>query len=388
MPIINIDNYPIIDTSRPQQEHLTFDTENAFWKIRDWSKYDYWYCVVKFGDAFTKVPLETIITTQLLEKIKKDNHTFLVIHNLHEAFHHIVEPLYQSLVIKHEIPPKKIILISESADIHQVVIEVAKRYSADTFQVEWSLLFEHQIQNEVVGRPQDFLPNYNTPHNRKFLNLNRRWRLHRIALVAFLKSLNLLDHGYVSLAPSDDRRSWKEVFPWLLNYYESDPYLYNLLTSNKEEILSLPPMYLDTDDLVTNRPELSQGLDTFYQQTFFSLVTETNCYTEPGWETGRFFSEKIFKPIAYRHPFILWSTPHSLELLRELGYKTYSTVIDESYDITTNDNERIKKILAEVSRLANMSNNEVIDFVKNTKTIAEFNFRKLMTRKIHCYKKL
>jgi len=372
MPIINADRFPVIDTS--QHTPLFYKSENLNWDIKDWNKFDYWYCEIKFGDAFKKIPLKQVMPDDTLKKIKEDTKTFFVVCNSHEAFHHIVEPLYQTLVINYEIPPKKIILMSESADIHNEVKRVAEIYDRETIQVEWSLIFERQIKLEAQSRSRDFIRDSNLSFEKKFLNLNRRWRLHRIALVALLTSFNLLDKGFVSLAPSDDRQSWSKVFPQLKNFYRSDPYLYELLCSNEDTILNLPDLYLDTTDLVTNRAELSETLDIFYKKSFFSIVTETNFYFSQGWETGRFFSEKIFKPIAHKHPFILLAEPFSLELLKDLGYKTYDPWIDESYDRETDDFERLKKILYEIDRLCSLSDSEIKNFVKEQGMFTVINF--------------
>lgn len=389
MPIINSDNFPFIDTSQELDKQLVNRSSTAVWNLKKWDKHDYWYCELTAGDAFKRFPIESLMSTSTLDKIKdRNSDTFLVVCNSHEAFHFIIEPLYQSLVIKSEIPPKKIILMSESADVHHVVTEVANRYKKETFQVEWTLIFEEQIKQEARFRSQKLMRDYNTGYTKKFLSLNRRWRFHRVALVAFLKSLDLINQGFVSLGASDDKKTWSQLYPWLLTYHKDDADLYNLLVEHKEDILNIPELYLDTTDLVTNRPELSKSLDSFYKNSYFSIITETNYYTSPDWQTGRFFSEKIFKPIAQRHPFILLSNPKSLELLRELGYKTYGTVINEDYDNELDDVQRLKKVLIEVRKLCQLSKNDVKNFVDETKHIAEFNFRKLTTRNIHCYKKM
>jgi hypothetical protein len=385
MPIIN-SRFPIIDTSKSSIINFGFD--NFLWKLRNWDDHDYWFIEVKIIDDFQKISLDIVVPDDILKKIKNDSNFFLVVSNTHEAFHSIVEPLYLLLVFKYNLPPKKIILMSESADIHLVVKEVASRYKSDTFQVEWTLIFQESVREQLVKNYLTFKNSYNGDYKKKFLNLNRRWRLHRPALVSFLKSLNLLDYGYVSLGRSENQRSWGNIFPWLLSHYKKDDFFFNLLNSNKDEILSLPDLYIDTDDLLTNRVELTNSLDYFYQTSMFSIVSETNFYTEPGWEPGRFFSEKIFKPMAHKHPFILVSVPNSLHLLREIGYKTYSSWIDESYDNEIDDNLRMKKILNEIKRLCHLTESEVKDFVLGTRSIAEHNFKKLLLSKLNIYKKI
>jgi len=54
-----------------------------------------------------------------------------------------------------------------------------------------------------------------------------------------------------------------------------------------------------------------------------------------------YFSEKIYNSMLFNHMFIYLGPPHSLRRLRELGFMTFSEVIDESYDDITNDAQRL-----------------------------------------------
>lgn len=64
-----------------------------------------------------------------------------------------------------------------------------------------------------------------------------------------------------------------------------------------------------------------------YQKTAYSLVTETNFDNH-----YVFFTEKIVKPILARRLFIVVGNRYSLRTLKELGFKTFDSIIDESYD--------------------------------------------------------
>ena len=56
-------------------------------------------------------------------------------------------------------------------------------------------------------------------------------------------------------------------------------------------------------------------------------------------------TEKTFKAIALEMPFILVSPAGSLEYMRSYGFKTFGNVIDESYDLETNDFKRIECVV-------------------------------------------
>jgi hypothetical protein len=189
--------------------------------------------------------------------------------------------------------------------------------------------------------------------------------------------MNLLDKGFVSLGKSDDDLNWTNTFDDILKLVSEDEELFSLLTDNKTKIVNLPELYLDTTDLITN-PIYTSYADTIklYENSYFSIVSET-CFFE---NVGRAFTEKTFKPILYKHPFILIAHPNSLELLRSLGYRTFHPFIDESYDSETNNTKRLKMILSEVKRLSNFSETELFEFIDNVKEITIHNHNTLINK--------
>jgi hypothetical protein len=61
-------------------------------------------------------------------------------------------------------------------------------------------------------------------------------------------------------------------------------------------------------------------------------------------------TEKILRPIACGHPFILAAGPGSLQYLRDYGFKTFEPYIDESYDLETDSVRRLEKITAAMKK--------------------------------------
>ena len=83
----------------------------------------------------------------------------------------------------------------------------------------------------------------------------------------------------------------------------------------------------------------------WYNSTLFSLVAET-FVTSPV-----FMSEKTFKPIAFKQPFIVWGSPNTLDYLHTHGFETFDHVIDEAYDKELNDVARLELILHQTELL-------------------------------------
>jgi len=371
--ILNRPSFP-----RITREGLTFTSQTYMFSLRRWGDADYWYFEFELGSAFEQFSITTLVPADILEKIKSDNNTFLVASNAYESFHDIVLPLYESLVIKHNIPPHKILLLSESADLHTVVRSVAQQLNLECVRVEWTLGFERMVKKYKKEQPTQLLKTLTyKQYPKKYLNFNRRWRLHRPTLVALLAVNNLLDCGHVSLGVGDDFETWEDCFV-SIKLLHPELEIKTMLDEFERRITSLPPMYLDTTDLVTNQAHITHNTDQYYENSYFSIVSETNFYTNTS--SARFFSEKTFKPFASLHPFILVAVPNSLPLLHQLGYKSFHPLIDESYDTELNDSVRLVKILKEIERLCNLSNEELVHFLNNAKPIVMHNFATLMTR--------
>lgn len=84
-----------------------------------------------------------------------------------------------------------------------------------------------------------------------------------------------------------------------------------------------------------------------YTDTAVSIVAETNDIGVEGVDTTHQFwvTEKICRPIFNYHPFVVLSTPHFLANLKQLGYRTFDGLTDESYDNEQDPYVRLDKAL-------------------------------------------
>ena len=190
-----------------------------------------------------------------------------------------------------------------------------------------------------------------------------------------------MKYGHVSLAKSDDNKNWESAYPMLMFMALSNHEVSSILQENEQQIKNIPDLYLDQQDLIQNRAELSASTDYLYSETYFSVVTETNFFTKGQIDTGRFTSEKTFKPIIYQHPFIVVTVPHFLDKLREIGYKTFSPWINEDYDTELDDSVRMLKIVKEIDRLSKLTPEELALFLDGVREICKFNYDTLMAKK-------
>lgn len=307
------------------------------------------------------------IPEDVINQVKNDSDTFIITCDECEITNEIYD-----FVCSLDIPQDKILLMSDDPD--------------HAFSKYFSCLGE-----TVIRWHSDPLIGLETLEKKKydkcFINFNKRWRLHRPALVGLLKAKNLLDHGLVSLGNADIYPcDWNIVFDQVLNLLSNNKNLYSLFKNYESEICNLPYMYIDFTNLSLNPStpyvrirETANETSELYKNTYFSVVTETYFFEN----TGRFLSEKVFKPIAFKHPFILLGRPKSLELLKSMGYKTFHPYIDESYDNEVNDANRLELILNEIERLCKLSQDELYQFIDGVKNITEHNFLNLRSKTSH-----
>lgn len=84
-------------------------------------------------------------------------------------------------------------------------------------------------------------------------------------------------------------------------------------------------------------------------------------------------TEKILRPIACGHPFILVSTPGCLKYLRSYGFKTFSSVFDEGYDEEIDPVTRLKLIVDLMGKITQWSPCEQLSNLARLKEITDHN---------------
>ena len=83
-----------------------------------------------------------------------------------------------------------------------------------------------------------------------------------------------------------------------------------------------------------------------YNDSFYSMVVETTCYNQHNQ-----YTEKVAKPILAKRPFIVFAGQHYLRNLRQLGFRTFSPIIDEAYDSEPDLQARFRLIVRAIDDL-------------------------------------
>jgi hypothetical protein len=107
-------------------------------------------------------------------------------------------------------------------------------------------------------------------------------------------------------------------------------------------------------------------------KTFVTVVSEPQYYER---ELSTFTSEKVFKPISCRHPFIVLGGKGELDILKSRGYKTFSNWFDESYD-TLADTERMDAIIDVLKYIDSIE--DKISWFESMRTVLDHNRKQLV----------
>lgn len=163
----------------------------------------------------------------------------------------------------------------------------------------WWLMYDKYINNKLID-------SLNIDHSIKsydFLYLNKQPRAHRIHLYNQMMAVGALK---------------KSLFTYRMENF------------NK----LLPPEY-EIPEFKHNYPFYGYDQTIYplpYNHSKISLVTETLADDPNSGGYPYFLTEKIWKPIICQQPFIVYGQRGYLKCLREMGFKTFSDVWDESYD--------------------------------------------------------
>jgi hypothetical protein len=195
-------------------------------------------------------------------------------------------------------------------------------------------------------------------------HLTSNLRSYRLHLCANLIEQDLVKHGRVSLFHG----GWQKTVEDFKNPLDNRARvkIYHALKNVSE------PLTIDT---TTPNGALSANviLDQL-TSALWHIVTETVYF-----DAKLHLTEKIFKPIVAKRPFILVAAPGNLAYLKSYGFRTFDRWIDESYDLETDHYIRIEKITAEIARLCAMDRSALEQMHQEMQEVLNYNFTHFYT---------
>ena len=300
----------------------------------------------------------------------------------------------------------KLLLSQYNIDITKVIVLTASWsyiYNDFPFRMIYYPYAEHHrhINSEDILPPRK-------PDAKKFLCLNAHHKCHRFELVYQVFKRGMENNFNISyLASMDDGEDVIEFWRGLADNTD-DPYPFGEWDEDRQRFLKLTPIFYDyTKDEIdhegnTNlvvdrrisdnrraaigrdqilRRRVVMGNPVFHRENnWIYVITETmfgDCIGKDN--NHRDVSEKTWKPIGLKMPFILLHQPFALRRLRDIGYRTFHTIWDENYDEITNVADRFNTIMDLIESLNNRE--DFLDIMHKCEEIVEHNFQMLKLRR-------
>ena len=178
------------------------------------------------------------------------------------------------------------------------------------------------------------------PRSKKFTALVRTHKWWRATTMARIWSENLHSQGYFSY---NTQISVDESVAE--NPIEVD--VYNMRSTVNKFIESCP-YYADDYDYQWHNL-YSNTVPEHHSDSYLNLILETHLDADQS--GGTFLTEKTFKPIKHCQLFLVVGPAGSVAQLRKMGYKTFDTWIDHSYDSIQDNSQRWDAVMKEFKRL-------------------------------------
>jgi len=205
----------------------------------------------------------------------------------------------------------------------------------------------------------------------KFLFLNGRTRAHRKFLIQSFSQQGMLDHAIwtnldthtgitqeiTMMHQGQDLIAEPIPIKLLDTKYEVDRYRGSLNQTLTEKFVKNTLFQSEWGDIYLNAEP--------YIDTYFSVVTET-VFTYP----YSFRTEKIWKPIAIGHPWIAVANTGFYRDMKNLGFRTFDKLIDESFDDITDNLDRLHRVR---DVIIDLYNSDLPSFVLAAREICEYN---------------
>ena len=222
-----------------------------------------------------------------------------------------------------QVPPEALVYVTGNliadeqytawADYHNIIPRIKvipyMHFEKDIFEIAERMNLQSSFDTDLEYKLANPIKTYNC--------LQKRQRVHRSWFYLYLYKNNLLDCGLVST------NSYGNHIP---NIDGIKPPQHLL-----EEAGKLLPLIVhgEPNNVLGDHHYITRILPQVCLESWVSVVSEASFVDSEG---TLFLSEKLFKPIACMHPFIILGNKGSLKKLREMGYRTFDGFIDESYD--------------------------------------------------------
>jgi hypothetical protein len=326
------------------------------------------------------IPLWNAIDDNNWEHIKKDSKVFLIHDNDSETFDRSFPQAIAATIEKRKINPRQLRVVVMDENHRDFLDRSLMKLGINGV----SITVTNYLLSEITSPVETKTP------TKIFSVLSRNYRKWRLRFYSELLERGLLDENFVY--------SFFNIWPYCSppRIYDKEQMLSDLKTLRYSHIDSSKlnkwlddcPHELAQSNEVTNKWSnvtydailssfIHVIIETHYDQLEF---TQTPNGYDKDFSTSS-ITEKTYKAIACKRPFISLTTPYCLKDLRRLGFNTYHPYIDETYDVIEDNELRLNYVVNEIERIAKLPKIDFLNMISECDKIAEDNYRILLEKK-------
>jgi len=282
------------------------------------------------------------------------------------------------LVKVHNFDPKKIWLqFCNNSEKSFVLNELEKNNIIGVNILAYNTYIDsvYDQYNRNIDYFQELHKSQKYPDKKRFSLFSRRYDQWRFEFASELVNRNLIDnfiYTFTNMSP--------ESIPYPHEVITKDE-LKNFSKTLKHNNLEKLNEWIDNIPYVFNENNLtdSYALDLyyFYNKAHINVVLESRPIRCSNNGEIILLTEKTYKAVLMKKPFLLYSGNGALDLFKQNGFKSFSPLIQESYD-TSDDESKPMILVDEIERLNKLSDTEFKKMLETFQEITEHNFNNFL----------
>jgi len=195
-----------------------------------------------------------------------------------------------------------------------------------------------------------------------------------ITLDVDLDKTSPFDHIYGETMPQAfsymEQKEYNKVPNKFLTFFENS--YFTLVTETKIGIPSVDDIYCESLDCEGICWPANKSLECLRCHTVKDMPKWMEIYDE------KFITEKTWRNMLNGHPMIWIGTKHTAKMLQHLGFKTFDTLWDETYDEIENPLDRFNAVTHLVNELCKKTDKEWLEIQEKAIPILKHNQNKML----------
>ena len=285
------------------------------------------------------------------------------------------------------ISPSVVLMITNHHGIEKEIKSFyLKNYVDQDYSVDRMLIFESnhsQLQATPVPVATDLSPG---EISFPFICLFGSKRVHRVVLISTLKQRNILDKGICSWNVPSVPYHTPQVETQLDSVPDQNFYVPEFLTTTP--FTRVNENWPLNQELSNNYRQLGYHYDVSYRHPLIVGVLNKNRFDQPAMKKAflyvstetvfqypyPYLTEKTFRAILHKRPFVILGAVNSLRFLRDAGFKTFDAFWSEEYDAIQDPTRRMLEIVKIIQDVSDMSIAQQQELCYNMNDVLTHNF--------------